>query len=47
MTTIFRSEEMTLFQLFLQSDVAYSCISKLGELGVVQFRDVNNYRLLL
>ena len=29
------------FQLFLQSDAAYSCISELGELGLVQFRDLN------
>ena len=28
-------------QLFLQSDAAYSCISELGELGLVQFRDLN------
>ena len=41
MSTIFRSEEMTLCQLFLQPDAAYSCISELGELGIVQFRDVN------
>jgi hypothetical protein len=40
MSTIFRSEEMTLCQLFLQPDAAYSCISELGELGIVQFRDV-------
>ena len=36
-----RSEEMCLAQLFLQSDAAYSCISELGELGLVQFRDLN------
>ena len=41
MSTIFRSEEMTLCQLFLQPDAAYSCISELGELGIVQFRDLN------
>ena len=38
---MFRSEEMCLTQLFLQSDAAYSCISELGELGLVQFRDLN------
>ncbi len=31
---------MTLCQLFLQPDAAYSCIAELGELGIVQFRDV-------
>ena len=29
-------------KLFLQSDAAYSCISELGELGLVQFRDLNS-----
>ncbi|KAL5018990.1 hypothetical protein ScPMuIL_004712 [Solemya velum] len=32
---------MALCQLFLQSEAAYSCISELGELGVVQFKDLN------
>lgn len=41
MSSILRSEEMCLAQLFLQSDAAYSCISELGELGLVQFRDLN------
>ncbi|XP_077483871.1 V-type proton ATPase 116 kDa subunit a 1-like isoform X2 [Amblyomma americanum] len=38
---LFRSEEMTLCQLFLQSEAAYGCVSELGELGLVQFRDLN------
>ncbi|GFR30000.1 hypothetical protein TNCT_20301 [Trichonephila clavata] len=41
MGSIFRSEEMTLCQLFLQSEAAYACVSELGELGLVQFRDLN------
>ncbi|CAF3434335.1 unnamed protein product [Rotaria socialis] len=41
MATIFRSEEMTLSQLYLQPDAAYSTIAELGELGIVQFRDLN------
>ncbi|XP_013413891.1 V-type proton ATPase 116 kDa subunit a isoform X2 [Lingula anatina] len=41
MGTLFRSEEMTLCQLFLQSEAAYACVSELGELGLVQFRDLN------
>lgn len=32
---------MTLCQLFLQSEAAYACVSELGELGLVQFRDLN------
>ena len=30
--SLFRSEEMTLAQLFLQSEAAYACVSALGEL---------------
>ncbi|XP_075949286.1 V-type proton ATPase 116 kDa subunit a isoform X8 [Anarhichas minor] len=41
MGELFRSEEMTLAQLFLQSEAAYCCVSELGELGMVQFRDLN------
>jgi hypothetical protein len=43
MGNLFRSEEMTLCQLFLQSEAAYACVSELGELGLVQFRDVSKY----
>ena len=42
MSTIFRSEEMTLCQLFLQPEAAYSCIAELGELAIAQFRDVTH-----
>lgn len=41
MGSLFRSAEMTLCQLFLQSEAAYACVSELGELGLVQFRDLN------
>lgn len=41
MGSLFRSEEMALCQLFLQSEAAYACVSELGELGLVQFRDVS------
>ncbi|XP_032824504.1 V-type proton ATPase 116 kDa subunit a 1-like isoform X2 [Petromyzon marinus] len=41
MGELFRSDEMTLAQLFLQSEAAYCCVSELGELGMVQFRDLN------
>ncbi|CAG0882372.1 unnamed protein product [Darwinula stevensoni] len=34
-------EEMILCQFFLQSESAYACVSELGELGLVQFRDLN------
>jgi len=42
MGSLFRSAEMTLCQLFLQSEAAYACVSELGELGLVQFRDVSS-----
>ncbi|CAJ0579527.1 unnamed protein product, partial [Mesorhabditis spiculigera] len=38
---IFRSEEMSLAQLYIQSDSAYNCVAELGELGLFQFRDLN------
>lgn len=41
MGSMFRSEEMCLAQLFLQSESAFACVSELGELGMVQFRDLN------
>uniref|UniRef100_A0AAZ3QL02 V-type proton ATPase subunit a n=1 Tax=Oncorhynchus tshawytscha TaxID=74940 RepID=A0AAZ3QL02_ONCTS len=42
MGSLFRSEEMCLAQMFLQSGSAYDCISELGEMGLVEFRDVSN-----
>ncbi|XP_061581193.1 T cell immune regulator 1, ATPase H+ transporting V0 subunit a3b [Cololabis saira] len=41
MGSMFRSEEVCLVQLFLQSGSAYNCVSELGELGIVEFRDLN------
>ena len=41
MGSLYRSEEMCLAQLFLQSEAAYACVAELGELGLVQFRDVS------
>uniref|UniRef100_T1K0I1 V-type proton ATPase subunit a n=1 Tax=Tetranychus urticae TaxID=32264 RepID=T1K0I1_TETUR len=40
MGSLLRSEEMSLCQLFLQSEASYLCVAELGELGLVQFRDV-------
>ncbi|XP_045028885.1 LOW QUALITY PROTEIN: V-type proton ATPase 116 kDa subunit a1-like [Daphnia magna] len=40
--SIFRSEKMSLYQLFLQNESAYRCMSELGELGCVEFRDLNS-----
>ncbi|XP_066467591.1 V-type proton ATPase 116 kDa subunit a 3 isoform X1 [Tiliqua scincoides] len=41
MGSMFRSEEICLAQLFLQSASAYACVSELGEQGLVEFRDLN------
>ncbi|XP_030041457.1 LOW QUALITY PROTEIN: V-type proton ATPase 116 kDa subunit a 3 [Microcaecilia unicolor] len=41
MGSMFRSEEVCLAQLFLQAGAAYDCVSELGELGLVEFRDLN------
>ncbi|XP_076823814.1 V-type proton ATPase 116 kDa subunit a 1-like [Clavelina lepadiformis] len=41
MGSLYRSEEMCLAQLYLQSEAAFACVSELGELGLVQFRDLN------
>ncbi|XP_050427792.1 V-type proton ATPase 116 kDa subunit a 1-like [Adelges cooleyi] len=42
MSSVFRSEEMALCQLFLQNEAAYACVSELGELGLVEFKDLNS-----
>lgn len=39
-STLFRSEVMSLIQLYIPSEVARATVSELGDLGLVQFRDV-------
>jgi V-type H+-transporting ATPase subunit a len=39
-STLFRSEEMSLIQLYIPAEVSQPCVAELGELGKVQFRDV-------
>ncbi|XP_063063631.1 V-type proton ATPase 116 kDa subunit a 1 [Engraulis encrasicolus] len=41
MGSFFKSEEMCLVQLFFQTESAHYCISELGNLGLVQFKDLN------
>lgn len=36
----FRSEEMNLVQLFVQSDAAHETLHELGQIGALQFKDV-------
>ena len=40
MGSLFRSEEMSLVQIFVQYESAHATVSELGETGMVQFRDV-------
>lgn len=47
MGSLYRSEEMCLAQLFLQTEAAYACVAELGELGLVQFRDVSCFTKLM
>lgn len=41
MDSLLRGEDMALSQIYFQSQVAYQCMAHLGELGLVQFRDLN------
>ncbi|XP_042200377.1 V-type proton ATPase 116 kDa subunit a2 isoform X2 [Callorhinchus milii] len=41
MGSLFRGETMSLAQLYLQSGSAYHCVAELGDIGLVQFRDLN------
>lgn len=38
---MYRSEPMSLCQLFVQNDAAYACVAELGKTGCVQFKDLN------
>jgi V-type H+-transporting ATPase subunit a len=42
MGELFRSEEMTLVQLFVQIEAAHDTVDELGQLGLIQFRDLNS-----
>lgn len=41
MGSLYRSEHMSLCQLFLQNDSAFASVAQLGELAICEFHDVN------
>lgn len=45
MGSIFRSETMSLCQLFIQPETVYNIVSSLGEVGLTQFRDVSTVKI--
>ena len=40
MSSLFRSEEMSLIQLYIPLEIAQPTVAELGEVGSVEFRDV-------
>ncbi|KAI8870578.1 V0/A0 complex, 116-kDa subunit of ATPase [Ramicandelaber brevisporus] len=40
-SSLFRSEQMTLIELYMPTEIAHATVAELGELGLVQFRDLN------
>lgn len=44
--TFFRSSDMSLTQLYIVNEVGREVVSALGEIGLLQFRDVSDERML-
>ena len=47
MGDLWRSQPMQLVQLFINLEAAHDTVDELGELGLVQFRDVREKRALV
>ncbi|KAJ3031721.1 UNVERIFIED_CONTAM: H(+)-transporting V0 sector ATPase subunit a [Siphonaria sp. JEL0065] len=41
MTTLWRSEEMSMVQLYIPMEIAQPTVAEIGDLGLIQFRDLN------
>merc|ERR1719162_1288241 len=41
MGDMWRSQKMQLVQLIVQNDAAHAIVNKLGQVGIVEFRDLN------